>query len=116
MSLFGSFNETTDKATDIGEEYLNTSREYFKLKLFKQLVIVLSYLSKLVVYGILGTLVIIFISISAAIAIGNSVGSSALGFLIMGGILILLTLIALALSKNIDNSIIKKLAKKFFNN
>ncbi len=114
MSLFNSINETTDKATNIGEKYFIASRDYFKLKLFKQTAIGLSYFSKLLIYSILLMLVIIFVSISGAFAIGNALESLSLGFLIVGGILLVITIIAFLLSKYIDNTIIKNLSKKFF--
>ncbi|MEM6517154.1 MAG: hypothetical protein AAF688_13290 [Bacteroidota bacterium] len=114
MGLFDSLNETTDKATDIGEEYINTSREYFKLKLFKQLATTVSFISKYIIYAMLTMLVLIFISVSAALAIGRAIGSQAYGFLIVGGLLLVLLIIAILLSKKIDDSIVKKLSKKFF--
>ena len=114
MSVIDSLSDTTDKATDIGEEYLDTSREYFKLKLFKQVSYGLSLVSKIVIYGILFLLVITFIAIALAIYIGNHLGSLALGYLIVGGIFLILSIIAVLLSSYIDRTIIKKLSAKFY--
>ncbi len=114
MSLFDSINETTDQATDIGEKYFNASRDYFKLKIFKQLALGLGYATKLLIFSLIFMVALIFLAISAAIAIGNAVESEALGFLIVGGILVLLATIVVLLAKQIDNAVVRKLAKKFF--
>ena len=34
MSVFENLHNTTDKATDLGEKYIKTSRQYFRLKIF----------------------------------------------------------------------------------
>ena len=114
MSLFDSLNETTEQATDIGEKYFNASRDYFKLKIFKQLVVGLSYITKLLIFSIVFMLAVIFLAISSALAIGNALESEALGFLIVGGILLLIAVIVVFSAKQIDNAIIRKLVEKFF--
>ncbi len=114
MSIFESINDTTDKAANIGEKYFDTSREYFKLKIFKQMAVGLSYMSKLVIFGVLFMLAIIFLAVAAALAIGNALDSETLGFLIVGAILLVLAIIACFLARQIDNAVIKSLSKKFF--
>ncbi len=46
MSIAESIGETNKKATDLGEKYLNTSYDYYKLKIFQQLTITVSMVFK----------------------------------------------------------------------
>ncbi|TXD85206.1 hypothetical protein ESY86_01285 [Subsaximicrobium wynnwilliamsii] len=114
MSVFNSISETTDKATDIGEKYYNASLQYFKLKLFKRVASVLSIVAKLAIVGILALLTILFLAVSAAIAIGQELDNLALGYLIVGGILLLLAIIVVSLGSVIDGKILKNLSDKFW--
>lgn len=114
MSVFNSISETTDKATDIGEKYYHASRQYFKLKLFKKVASIVSIVTKLVIVGLLALAAVLFLAVSAAIAIGQELENVALGYLIVGGFLLLLTIITLSLGNVIDGKILKNLSDKFF--
>jgi len=116
MSVFNSISETTDKATSIGEKYIKDTRQYYKLKVFQQSASMLSMVTKLVIVGVLALFAILFFAIAGAITIGHHLENMAFGYLIVGGILIVLTLIAYSLGSLIDGKILRKLSKKFFGN
>ena len=59
MTVFESLNNTTDKATDTAERYVKTSKDYLKLKIFQQLTISISLVSKFAVIGSLSGLALI---------------------------------------------------------
>jgi len=114
MSIIESLSESTDKATDIGEEYIDASREYYKLKIFKEFTTSLSLVTKILIFGILILFIAAFILIAAAIYIGNILENLAAGYLIVAGIISLLTLVAFSLRQKIDRKIIQKFSKKIF--
>ena len=84
MSLFDSLNHNSSEAVDIGKKYVETTKEYYKLKLFQQTTNAFSFLSKMAVIGGLLFLGLIFMTVSGAIALGNALGSIILSCLIIG--------------------------------
>ncbi|WP_179346151.1 phage holin family protein [Winogradskyella ursingii] len=114
MSVFESFGDTTDKATDIGERYIKTSRQYFKLKVFQQLTFSISLLLKLLIIGGLAFVGILFLSVSLAIYIGDEMENRFMGYIVVGLIYLILALIAFFCKSVIDRKIISKISMKFF--
>ena len=114
MSILKSLDDTTNSAADAGEAYVKSTKKYFELKVFQQLTTLSSYLIKIVLLGSLCVLGLIFMAIAGAIALGNHFDDMALGYLIVGGIFILLVLLLLLVRKSIDSVIIKKLSKTYF--
>ena len=114
MNVFESINNTTEKASDIGERFVEKSFEYYKLKVFQQLTNTISMMGKALVIGAVLFIGLIFLSISAAIAIGNALGHLSLGYLIMGGVFLLIGLIIYKVRYLIDAKVIAKFHTKFF--
>lgn len=114
MNIFESINESTTNVVKSGENYIKCTEEYYKLKVFQQLSLSFSILIKLALLGGLLFLGLIFLAISGAITLGNYLGSIPLGILIVGLIMILFALIAYALRKQIDKTLIRKFSKSFF--
>ena len=115
MSLIESINETNTKATKVGEKYLNTSFEYYKLKIFQQLTISTSMVFKTIVIGGLLLIGLSFLAIALAILIGKALESYTLGFIIVGALFICIALLAFSLRSYINNYTVKILSQKFFN-
>nr|WP_321223169.1 hypothetical protein [uncultured Psychroserpens sp.] len=114
MTVFESLNETTNKATETAEKYAQTSKEYFKLKVFQQLALSLSLVTKACIIGGLIVLALIFISVSAAIAIGHELENLAMGYLIVGVIYLILSIIVYLIRGKIDIKVITSVSDKFF--
>jgi len=114
MTVFESLNETTNKATDAAEKYANTSKEYFKLKVFQQLSLTLSLATKVLIIGGLMGLAFIFIAVAGAIAIGEELDSLPLGYLIVGIIFLILSIIIYSLRNRINTKVITAVSDKFF--
>ncbi len=53
MDIVDSIRETNKKATNLGEKYLKTSYEYYKLKIFQQLSISVGMFFKVILIGTL---------------------------------------------------------------
>lgn len=114
MSVFEHINQTSSQAIDKGEEYLKKSHEYYRLKIFQQLTSSVSLLVKAVVVGGFILVGLLFMAISAALAIGNALNSVALGYLIVGAIFVLFSAIVYTFRKHINNKVITSLSKTFF--
>lgn len=115
MSLGESISETNSKAVDVGEKYLKTSYDYYKLKIFQQLTISTSMVFKAVAIGGLLLMGLCFIAIALAFSLGKALESYTLGFTIVGAIFFCFSVIAFLLRAHINNFLVKKLSKKFFN-
>lgn len=114
MGVIDSLNQTSEKAVDIGEQYYEKTLEYYKLKIFQQLTLTVSMLCKIALIGSLLVLSIIFLAVSGTIALANLLGNMILACIIIAIGLILLALVAYLLRKKVENFIIKKIAKNFF--
>lgn len=114
-NIFESINNTSDKAVDIGEKYINDTREYYKLKIFQQLSISISLVAKALVIGGILFIGLIFLAIAAALAIGAWIDNMALGYVIVAAILMMIGGIVYLKRAFINKKIIKVLSLKFFN-
>ncbi len=114
MSIFESINNTSNKASDIGERYIDKSFEYFKLKVFQQLTYTISMMGKALIIGAVLFIGLILLTISAAIAIGDALQNVALGYLIMGALFMIIGIIIYKVRYVVDATIIEKFQTKFF--
>ncbi|XLS30585.1 hypothetical protein ACJD0Z_07100 [Flavobacteriaceae bacterium M23B6Z8] len=115
MTVFDSVNETATKATEVGENYVKATQEYYQLKIFQQLSIQFSALCKIAIIGGLLFLGFIFMATAGAIALGRYLGSASLGCLIIGVFLIIVSMLVYWKRKAIDTKVIQKLSVTFFN-
>ena len=114
MNIFASINDTSNKASDIGERYIDTSFAYLKLKVFQQLTFTISMMGKALVIGAVLFIGLIFLAISAAIAIGDALGQIALGYLIIGGFFLIMSFAIYKMRRRFDAKIIAKFQTIFF--
>jgi len=114
MTIFESLNETTDKAANSAEKYVNTTQAYLRLKVFQQITLSLSLIVKLALIGSLIMLGIIFTAVSGALAIGNAIGNIPVGYLIVGLCFLLLALVIYYFRKHIERKIISLMSEKYF--
>lgn len=115
MAILDSINNATNRAVEVGEDYIKSSQEYYTLKIFQQLSYSFSTLYKIIIIGSFLLLGVIFITISGALYLGEYLNSMPLGCLIVGGLLFIVAGIVYLLRKNIDKSVIQKVGNKFFN-
>lgn len=114
MNIFESINNTSSKASDLGERYFDKSFEYIKLKVFQQLTYTISTLGKALIIGAVLFIGLLFLAISAAITIGDAVGQMALGYLIVGAFFMLIGFIIYKMRHIVDAKVIAKFQTKFF--
>lgn len=114
MNILESINESTTNVVKSGEDYIKCTEAYYKLKIFQQLSLSFSLLIKLALIGGFVFLGLIFLAIAGAILLGELLGNISLGILIAGLTMILFGLIAYAIRKRIDKTILIKFSKSFF--
>ena len=114
-NIFESINNTTDSATEIGEKYLNDTKEYFRLKIFQQLSVSISLIAKALMIGGLLFIGLIFLSVAVALAIGNWLDNVALGYIVVAAFFLILGALLYMQRTIINKKIIEKLSPKFFN-
>lgn len=113
-----AFNEIKDNVDDLKSEtkaYVDKNVEYYKLLGFKIVAktttMFVSYTLVLLIFAF----VLLFGSIAAGFAIGTSIGSTSLGFLIVAGAYLLIGIIVLLLKdKLIEKQILKSFSEMFF--
>ena len=115
MSVFNDINHTTEKASQIGERYIRASHQYFRLKIFQQISLSLSLVAKILAVGSLLFAGFVFLSIAGALELGNIYNSHSLGFLLVGLIYVVISLIIYLMRSKLNSYIIKKVGHKFFN-
>ena len=114
-NIFESINNTSDKAVDIGEKYIQDTHEYYKLKIFQQLTVSISMIAKVLMIGGLLFIGLIFLAIAAALAIGSWINNMALGYILVAVAFFILGGIVYMKRAFINHKVISKLSPKFFN-
>lgn len=114
MSVFENLNNTTEKAVNIGEEYIKSTHQYFRLKIFQQLTYSISIVVKLFAVGSFVIISLFFLAIASAIALGELLGNNFYGYLIVGGVFLLFGFITFIMRKFLEKIVINTLSKKFF--
>jgi hypothetical protein len=115
MSVLESLDQTSNKAVNLGEEYLTKTQEYYELKVFQQLTATTSMFCKAAMVGSLGFLVIILLIVAGTLALGDLIGNMVYACLISAGILCVVGAIVYAFRSRIENLIIRGMSKQFFN-
>jgi len=114
MSVLESLNQTSNKAVNLGEEYLTKTQEYYELKVFQQLTATTTMFCKAAILGSLGFLILILLIVAGTLALGDLIGNMVYACLMSAGILCGVGAIAYALRARIENLIIRGMSKQFF--
>ncbi|WP_297707466.1 hypothetical protein [uncultured Eudoraea sp.] len=114
MSVLESLDQTSNKAMNLGEEYLTKTQEYYELKVFQQLTATTAMFCKAAIVGSLSFLVIILLIVAGTLALGNLIGNMVYACLISAGILCAVGAIVYAFRSRIENLIIRSMSKQFF--
>lgn len=114
MGVFDSLNQTSHKAVDIGEQYIQKSQEYYKLKVFQQLTTTIGMFCKIAIIGSLAILGLILLIVAGTLALGNVMGSMVHACLIIALAIFVVSALIFIVRSRIDTLIIKKIAKQYF--
>ena len=114
-----AFEELKEHTEDIQKQtqaYIENSVAYYKLWGFKVAMKSTTMMLKFALIAIALMMVLLFCSVAGAFAIGKALDSYALGFLIIGGIYLVITgLLFLIKDKVVDGPILEKFSEIFFN-
>ena len=105
-----------DQVKQEGKAYVDSTISYYKLWGFKVAMKSTTLVFKFVLIAVCVLMVLLFASVAAALAIGDALGNTALGFLIVAGVYLLLTaLLFLIRSTSMEGAILRKFSTIFFN-
>tara|TARA_R110002020_G_scaffold288220_3_gene503697 strand:- start:800 stop:1198 length:399 start_codon:yes stop_codon:yes gene_type:complete len=114
-----AFTKITDNFHELTENihtYLESSKEFYKLDLFKKMMKGAVALVKLLVIGSIFLVFLLFISVAVAISIGESLGQMSAGYYIVSGFYLLVFILFLIFGGPIIQTyMLKKYSKIFFN-
>ena len=114
-----ALEEIKDNLEDIQENaqaYVETSLAYYKLWGFKVAMKSTTLALKFLLIALCLTIVLLFVSVAGALALGDVLGSYPLGFLLVAGIfLVLALLLFLVKDKIVEGPILEKFSEIFFN-
>jgi len=114
-----AFEELKENSEDLliqAKAFLESNVSYYKLWLFRATMKSTTMMLKLFLLSVMLVIVTLFFSIAAAIGIGYALDNLAYGFLIVGGIYLILSIIVYKVQDNIvEGPILKKFSEFFFN-
>lgn len=112
---FEKIKENTDELQDRAKEYIDANIAYYKLYGFKIAMKSTTLMLKLFLLGVMLVIVTLFFSIALALAIGYGLDNFAYGFLIVGGIyLVLAILVFYVQDKIVEGPILRTFSKMLF--
>ena len=113
---FEDIKENSEDLLEQAKTFLESNVSYYKLWLFKATMKSTTMLLKLFLLSVMLVMVTVFFSIAAALTIGYGLGNFVYGFLIVGGIYLILSIIIYKIQDNIvEGPILKKFSEFFFN-
>lgn len=115
-----AFDELKEQKEDFQEQIqacIDSNIAYYKLWGFKVTMKSTTMILKFTLILLCFSMVLLFCSIAGALAIGTCLNSNTLGFLIVGGIYLFLTILCLIFIKDkiVEGSILEKFSEIFFN-
>jgi hypothetical protein len=114
-----AFEKLTNSIDDLKENiqaFKQSSKEYYKLSLYKGIVKGAISMVNGLLMGFLGLFALLFLSIAVAVYLSNVLESPSAGYFIVGGFYLLLLIIILVFGrKYIKKTILVKSSRSFFN-
>lgn len=111
MQLLRSIEEKTDKAGDIGGDYVEHTAEYIRLQVLLRSSKLLSVICKLLIVSGLLVLAMVFLGVALSTWFSDLLDSKILGYLATSGVLLVLTTTIYFVKNMIDNLVVRKLSK-----
>ena len=113
---FEELKHNTENIQQHAQDYIESNLAYYKLKSFKLAMKSTTLILKFTLIVLCLTMVLLFFSIAGALALGTYFNSYWTGFLIVGGIYLLLTFfLFLIKDKIVEGPILEKFSEIFFN-
>ncbi|MFT6959410.1 MAG: hypothetical protein ACJA17_000500 [Polaribacter sp.] len=114
MGIFDNLSDSAEDGTAAGKQFASKTYEHTKLKAFQLSALTVGMIAKFVIIGSLVSLGVIFLAISGAIALGAWFQNAALGYLLVGSCILVISIFIYFVRKFFDNQVIIKMSKIFF--
>lgn len=96
-------------------EYVESTVDYYRLRTFKFVMKSFYSLALALVLGMPGLLALFFLSIAGSIALGDLLGNPMQGFLMVGGLYMVLGIVAYALRGKLQSALLRRFSDYYFN-
>lgn len=114
---FEELKENTQQIQEETKAYIESSIHYYKLWGFQFAMKSTLIIARFLLLGFFLMLALLFGSLAAAFAIGDAIGSTSLGFLIVAGFyFVLILLIYFLRLRFVEKQVLQKFSDLFFNN
>jgi len=113
-----AFEKIKDDISDIDSNvrsYIENAMAYYQLKSFKILMKGITMLTNLIVVGLLVFLALLLLSFAAAYTLGDALGYTLYGFLIMGLVYAIIGFMVYRNRAKLNEVLLKKFSKIYFN-
>ncbi len=94
--------------------YLDSSKDYYKLKGFKFMMQGVAAFSKILLLGMAAMLTLFFLSLAASYGIGQLLNNTFMGFLIVGLFYLLVGAVFYMLRNRLDKPLLQKFSEFYF--
>lgn len=98
------------------QEYLKSSEDYIKLKSFKVLMLCITYVSKVLIIGVLICMSLLIISFAVAFRLAQVLENTFYGFLIVGLFYVLIVMLVYFFRNKINGPLLRKFSNYYFIN
>ncbi len=113
---FQELKENTENIQEQAKAYIESTAAYYKLWGFKVAMKSTTMIIKFSLILLCFSMVLLFCSVAGALAIGIALDSYALGFLIVGGVYLVITGILFSIKdKIVEGPILERFSEIFFN-
>ena len=114
---FEELKESTEDIREQAQAIIESNAAYYKLRTFKIAAKSTTLILKLAIVTLCILMVLLFLSIALAFGLGDYFSNTSLGFLCVGGLYVIVTLLLLLVKdKFIEGPVLKKFSELFFNN
>lgn len=111
---FDELKENFVEAEASAKSYVESSKQFYKLKGFKVLMKAVMVFAKTASVGVMFLMALLFLSISAAYWIGTQLESTAWGFLFVGLLYLLLGIVLYLMRHKLGKPLLKKFSEIYF--
>lgn len=111
---FEELKEDLSDSQRAAREYIESTADYYKLKTFKFVMKAAIALTLVLLLGTLGLLALFFLSFAASAAIGNYLGNTTQGFVVVGGFYLVLCLLAYLFRSKLEGPVLRNFSKHYF--
>lgn len=102
------------KAAGEVQNYVESSTDYLRLRMFKTLMRLVTSLAKSLVMGVLALLTLMFLSLAASLSLGEKLGDYPQGFLWVGGFYLLVAAMAFLLRHRLERTVLRHFSDLYF--